>query len=708
MSLYFNNSKFKLDRVLNQNEKNTSIINELARRVNISKAEKGKKRRRKSKNKGKHRKGKKGVKQTSEITIDNQPTQQVKGYSVVNVISAKRGPYKKGRGDLGMGGGQTPFGNNYRGKKGRFGAGDRSRYDQSAGTGLVKGSSDDRYAGDPKDRETLAGLRRQVDRIEQRLMGGGNQPAQVNQAGPLAPPGGGLLPPPAAPAGLPRAIGRPSPRVVAPKGKGGAPPPPAFVRPPKVANVKPASPKLDFASELKKQLEKGKTPSQLRAEAAAARRLKEAQKGTPRLKMTKSQLIAGGDAVPLIQPPLLLTLKSGESETTTPSASPRLTPTPPRTPGFGTSPREKLAEAKHYALTGKAKPPPPPSTIGDDASEPGGGKYVAPADVGQMVGQSAQAANSGRYGNFKPPTPFQVKGRARTSKANPQLTPEWYDLDNERKQISSTLFRDKRIPDDFFMKRKGVVREERPGEVQLLNKERDIIKWAKSNKDEGEAKFIESQVKRWTEIRNEQSGLVKAEKTKLKTSIFTGKPLDTLYEQVSSPNVSGGSAAGEIGSSSVIADASDSGAGIGDLGSSAVLVSPTETVPVPSNINPSNVGEAVGAAASSVASGAGQLGQAVVVGAAGVAGGMLQGVAQQIVGQLPTSATVGRVIGQGAVMGAGALVGAAGGALSGGYQMVNQPAIGPDIQAEIVAQPAEPEPEFQGFPQQYVGTDEFS
>ena len=36
MSLYFNNSKFKLDRVLNQNEKNTSIINELARRVNIS------------------------------------------------------------------------------------------------------------------------------------------------------------------------------------------------------------------------------------------------------------------------------------------------------------------------------------------------------------------------------------------------------------------------------------------------------------------------------------------------------------------------------------------------------------------------------------------------------------------------------------------------------------------------------------------------
>ena len=666
MSLYFNNSKFKLDRVLNQNEKNTSIINELARRVNISKAEKGKKRRRKSKNKGKHRKGKKGAKRTSEITIDNQPTQQVKGYSVVNVISAKRGPYKKGRGDLGMGGGQTPFGNNYRGKKGRFGAGDRSRYDQSAGTGLVKGSSDDRYAGDPKDRETLAGLRRQVDRIEQRLMGGGNQPAQVNQAGPLAPPGGGLLPPPAAPAGLPRAIGRPSPRVVAPKGKGGAPPPPAFVRPPKVANVKPASPKLDFASELKKQLEKGKTPSQLRAEAAAARRLKEAQKGTPRLKMTKSQLIAGGDAVPLIQPPLLLTLKSGESETTTPSASPRLTPTPPRTPGFGTSPREKLAEAKHYALTGKAKPPPPPSTIGDDASEPGGGKYVAPADVGQMVGQSAQAANSGRYGNFKPPTPFQVKGRARTSKANPQLTPEWYDLDNERKQISSTLFRDKRIPDDFFMKRKGGVREKRPGEVQLL------------------------------------------EKTKLKTSIFTGKPLDTLYEQVSSPNVSGGSAAGEIGSSSVIADASDSGAGIGDLGSSAVLVSPTETVPVPSNINPSNVGEAVGAAASSVASGAGQLGQAVVVGAAGGAGGMLQGVAQQIVGQLPTSATVGRVIGQGAVMGAGALVGAAGGALSGGYQMVNQPAIGPDIQAEIVAQPAEPEPEFQGFPQQYVGTDEFS
>ena len=677
MSLYFNNSKFKLDRVLNQNEKNTSIINELARRVNISKAEKGKKRRRKSKNKGKHRKGKKGVKQTSEITIDNQPTQQVKGYSVVNVISAKRGPYKKGRGDLGMGGGQTPFGNNYRGKKGRFGAGDRSRYDQSAGTGLVKGSSDDRYAGDPKDRETLAGLRRQVDRIEQRLMGGGNQPAQVNQAGPLAPPGGGIIPPPAAPAGLPRAIGRPSPRVVAPKGKGGAPPPPAFVRPPKVANVKPASPKLDFAQELAKQLAKGKTPSQLRAEAAAARKLKASQKGTPKPKasspvsyfsdvnypplggkLTKSQLIAGGVGVPLIQPPdttqpegLLLTLKSGESETTTPSASPRLTPTPPRTPGFGTSPREKLAEAKHYALTGKKKPP--PSSIGDDASEPGGGKFVSPANVGQMIGQSAQAANSGRYGDFKPPTPFQVKGRARTSKANPQLTPEWYDLDNERKQISSTLFRDKRIPDDFFMKRKGVVREERPGEVQLLNKERDIIKWAKSNKDEGEAKFIESQVKRWTSIRNEQSGLVKAEKTKLKTTAPSsgGKPLGTLYEQVSNP-------------SSVIAEASDSG----------VLVSPTETNPLPSNTNPSNIGEAVGAAASSVASGA-----------VGVAGGVLQGVAQGIVNQLPTPSQVGNVLGQGAVMGAGALVGAAGGALSGGYQMVSSPV--------EYSQPNEPEAE---------------
>jgi len=46
---------------------------------------------------------------------------------------------------------------------------------------------------------------------------------------------------------------------------------------------------------------------------------------------------------------------------------------------------------------------------------------------------------------------------------------------------------------------------------------------------------------------------------------------------------------------------------------------------------------------------------------------------------------VGNVLGQGAVMGAGALVGAAGGALSGGYQMVSSPV--------EYSQPNEPEAE---------------
>jgi len=184
MSLYFNNrGGFKLNNVLAQREQTTKIINELARRKNISKAEKGKKRKRKPKSKGKHRK-KKGLKST-EITIDNQPTQQVRGYSVVNVISSKRGPYKKR--DRGLSG-QEPIGNfNYRGKKGSFGKGDKSAYDLSQFTGLVKGASDDRYTGDPKDRETLKGLRRQVDRIEQRLLGQQPPPPPPQQPPPPPP-----------------------------------------------------------------------------------------------------------------------------------------------------------------------------------------------------------------------------------------------------------------------------------------------------------------------------------------------------------------------------------------------------------------------------------------------------------------------------------------------------------------------------------------
>ena len=64
------------------------------------------------KKKGKHRK-KKGVKST-EITISDDPTQQVRGYSVVNVISAKRGKYKKR--DTGMSGQESVLSSFIRGE----------------------------------------------------------------------------------------------------------------------------------------------------------------------------------------------------------------------------------------------------------------------------------------------------------------------------------------------------------------------------------------------------------------------------------------------------------------------------------------------------------------------------------------------------------------------------------------------------------------
>mgnify|MGYP003678015509 CR=1 FL=1 len=178
MSVYFNNSLFKIDRVLSQRDRNTKTINELARRRNISIAEKGKYKKRKRKTKGKHRKGKK------EITIDNQPTQQVKGYSVVNVISAKRGKYKPRRmGDDKKYPDVAPMWF----KEGKGVKGSAWKFTKSPiGTGLMVSASDNRYKSDPKDKEQLKTMKKQIKKLEDRLAGGGNQPAQQNPAGPLS------------------------------------------------------------------------------------------------------------------------------------------------------------------------------------------------------------------------------------------------------------------------------------------------------------------------------------------------------------------------------------------------------------------------------------------------------------------------------------------------------------------------------------------
>ena len=642
MSLYFNNKQFKIDRVLGQRERNTKIINELARRRNISKAEKGKYKKRKRKTKGKHRKGKK------EITIDNQPTQQVKGYSVVNVISAKRGKYKPRRtGDDKRYPDVAPMWF----KEGKGAKGTAWKFEKTpTGTGLMISGSDDRYKGDPKQREQLKSLREQVDRIETRLMGGGNLPAQTNQAGPL-----------------PRATGRPIPRgsrsvptggTRGPQGPPGKAPSAADVAALINLSATPFGP--TYASLTKAQLK-----------AAETRKKAFEKRGTPIAKL-KAKVVAPPMDIPKA-PSLTLSLRSSQKSRS----------------GETITPRSEEAEAKHIGkITGS------PAT------------FVKPSQVGQKIGQAAKGSPTikspavsiaSRYGNFTPPLPYQAIGRARGATA--KSTPAWYDMDRQKTGISTTLYtqpfgpnKNIKLPPIFFKQK-----SERKGEFQLKRDIGPLKKWAAGNLSKGEARFVSDEADKHFTLSQEQDKNVKDERARKRALKTQSAPMETLYEQVSPPpQVSGGSAEGEIGSSSVI----DTGAGVG---SSAVLVSPTETLPVPSNINPSSVGEAVGSAASSVASGAGQLGQAVVVGAAGMAGGMLQGVAQQIVGQLPTSAAVGRVIGQGAVIGAGALVGAAGGAISGGYQMINSPT----IQAEIVAQPAEPEPEFQGFPQPYVGTEEF-
>lgn len=497
MSLYFNNrGGFKLNNVLAQREQTTKIINELARRKNISISGKDKKRKRKPKSKGKHRK-KKGVKST-EITIDNQPTQQVRGYSVVNVISAKRGPYKKR--DRGLSG-QEPIGNfNYRGKKGAFGQG--SRYDNSQFTGLVKGSSDDRYRGDPQDKETIRGLRRDVDILQRRLAQPPQPPQQPPQPGPPGPAGPQGPPGPQGPAGAPapqRFIPQQPPQRFTPKQqpkkKPQSPPrPPANTpRPKKVVYNPPQSPLLrgllieeaePSASEEQKQLAKElnipleKVMNMTDMEFMTLLSQLPQQSSPPPPKPTISPTIGsaisaalGYGPAPAPQPetaPLSLELKSEESTPRTP----RTTPSAPRPRGtFATIPTP---------LTLASPPVSVPST---PLSNPLGTIGSSPTLLA-LKGQSTPTPAPRRFN--PPPTKRYARKRDKSFK---NKSDEINRLQIERASIGETLRGV--IPDEFYMKGKT--------KSQYLSKSKfpQLKEWSKTNLGEGGFEYISGKLDDW-------------------------------------------------------------------------------------------------------------------------------------------------------------------------------------------------------------------
>ena len=524
MSIYFNNrGGFKLNNVIAQREQTTKIINELARRKNISKAEKGKKRKRKPKSKGKHRK-KKGVKST-EITIDNQPTQQVRGYSVVNVISAKRGPYKKK--DRGLSG-QEPIGNfNYRGKKGAFGQG--SKYDNSQFTGLIKGSSDDRYRGDPKDKETIRGLRRDVDVLQRRLAQPPQQPPQPPQPpqqpgppGPAGPQG------PQGPAGLQGPAGAPAPRFIPqqqPKKKPQSPPrPPANTpRPKKVVYKPPPSPLVKGLlveeapsppTEDEKQLAKelnipvGKVRNMTEMEFKILISQLPQQSSPPPPKPTVSPTIGsaisaalGYSPAPAPQPetaPLSLVLKSEESTPRTP----RPTPLAPR-------PRGTFASAPTpLNLTS-----PPVSVPSTPLSNPLGTIGTSPTLLALKGKPSSPPAPAPR--RFNPP-PSKRYARKR-DKSFKNKSDEINRLQLERASIGETLRGV--IPDEYYMKGKT------KSQYLAKSKFKQLKEWSKTNLGEGGFEYISGKVDDWNVL-------------------FTKEKI--AQKKFDSERISGGSAGGEL------------------------------------------------------------------------------------------------------------------------------------------------------------------
>lgn len=631
--LYFSNNSYatpKLDLVLSRDAKQKKVVNELARRRAISKAEKGKKRKRKSKNKGKHRKGKKGLK---EITIDNQPTQQVKGYNIVNVISAKRGPYKKQQ-SIG------PPGST--GKKGSFGKSGAVR------GGLMASQSDNiqfrdpAFGGnDPRSRAELKSLRDSVDRIEQRINGMGNNPAQQNQAGPL---NGGNN------AGNMPGMGA---------GGGSAQPPAPPLQPFKAPAPPPGGFKFGAPSSRRSSISSVKTSSSIRALANELGVSKEVVSN-----MTDDEflrLLSQAQKKPQSQRPTTSSARSS-------SPKPRRPPAPPKeskedlyrdwaladklraqkgtsislslrtSQGSPRSSREEKATgsflARQRASTAKGVSKPPSEPVSSVAPP----QYIAPRDVGQLAGQSPRSvASSGfktlsgtkssgldsriaegqkRYGSFnpppKPPKPFVARGKKKS--------PEYYKLFSDRRNISLRL--KGLIPDGFFRKGSDDLSSKQFGKIRA---------WAKENLNDGGAQFISEQLDEWNVILTNERDVDKADKKKSARAQLT------------------------------------SGSGPEVLTKSAYVI-PEAPFPTDPNVG-SPSAEGVGGMIGNIAAGSAQLGYNVAGGVVGGGASLLSGIAGGVSSQLPSVSDVGYGIGKAGAVGAGALVRGIGGAIAGGYDL---------------------------------------
>tara|TARA_E500000318_G_scaffold89377_1_gene86928 strand:+ start:2171 stop:4678 length:2508 start_codon:yes stop_codon:yes gene_type:complete len=305
------------------------------------------------------------------------------------------------------------------------------------------------------------------------------------------------------------------------------------------------------------------------------------------------------------------------------------------------------------------------------------GKPVSPGSGLPVVSPINKAEkNASRYGTFKPDASPTIRGYTRqpgrrTTGARDFLSDEWYDEENRKQQISTQLRNQFGIPDDFFMKSKGKLKVFRTGpagqELQLSRTMfTELRNWGKRNLTEDQQRFLNDKIDEWNTVHIKQAELRKRDEKAFKQKEI--KKLEKKKETTPLYNISEAPAP-EAEESKVskqlktMKEAMEEAKQKAELGASGVLVPSTETIPLPSNVNPE--GGISGAAAGAAS--------AVVGGAASLAGGLVQGAVQGIASQLPTAGQVGQAIGQGAVIGAGALVRGGAGAVSGGYQMITAP-----------------------------------
>lgn len=491
MSIYFNNNSnyntHKLNRVLAQRERNTKIINELARRRNIGISEKGKKKKRKLKSKGKHRKKK-------EITITDEPTQKVKGYSVVNVISAKRGKYKPRRqqDDKRYPDVAPMWFKDGKGIKGtQWSPVGLDKY-----SGLMKSMSDNRFPKDPKARAEMKTLKEQVDRIERRLMNptslrgteASERTARTQQTGPLD---------------VVKAI------LTTPLGPLKSPTPS-----PRPRSEAPATPEARTALAAEKRIEKearrgliGKEmwspkgpPWETETDYSRYRRsgspdtdVSERSRSSDFTKIARAQQEAEEKHIARIRPPSSVapSMPVGSEAVTMPSEPVFVTEGPPKPP------EDVGAPSPSPSLASSPTPPPPPS--------------------------------------YKPPPRPKVKGQKAGKRRQKTLEGDTYQkLRDAQAEIATQLYDSGLIPETSFARRGGIIRRLSGGGVQLnyistqgKGKEKVINYMKRQGTSEDAIKFV---VQAFDEHLVLEKQKEEAKKVFVPTEVGTFKPIDTIEE----------------------------------------------------------------------------------------------------------------------------------------------------------------------------------